>query len=270
MNPQQASDAHDSIAAPGWIAMAMEARAPVEYVAGVLAMPLLAQSPRGDGHAVLVLPGMLASDQSTEPLRRLLCRLGYDAHGWGQGCNLGPGPAVLGACLDRICELQRRDGRTVSLIGQSLGGIYARELAKRATRSVRCVITLGTPFTGGRKSTNAWQLFESLNGQGHNVPSARAALREPPPVPTTSIYSRSDGIVAWPCSVQASSPMTENIEVDSSHSGMGVNPLVLHAIADRLAQAEGHWKPFARTGWRRRAFRAPETTAQGWPGPASS
>lgn len=244
--------------APGWRQMALEARAGLEYGASLAAaLPLLALCPRGDGHPVLVFPGLGASDLSTQALRRFLAALGYAVQGWGQGRNLGPRDAALASSLAHIHSLQQQANRPVSLIGQSLGGIYARELAKQAPGAVRCVITLGTPFTGGARSTNAWRLFEAINGRGHLDPAARATLRQAPPVPTTSVYSRSDGVVAWQCCLQDAGPLAENIAVEASHTGMAVNPSVLLAVADRLAQPVGQWQPFQRAGWRRFAFPAP-------------
>ena len=250
----------DAVPPPSWWKIALEARAGFEFAAGVAAaLPLLAVAPRGDGHPVLVFPGMAASDLSTRPLRQWLRALGHHVHGWRLGRNFGPREDVMDASLARIRELRERHGRRVSLIGQSLGGIYARELAKQASDDVRVVITLGTPFTGGARSTNAWPLYEALNGREHLEPRLRAGVREAPPVPTTSIYSGSDGVVAWQCSVQDESAFTENIEVDASHTGMAVNPLVLHAIADRLAQPEGAWQPFARNGLRAFTYLAPHS-----------
>ena len=258
MNPTETED----VPAPGWIKLLLEARACVELGAGLAtALPLLATAPRGDGHPVLVFPGMAASDLSTALLRRWLQALGYAVHGWEQGRNLGPRADVMAASLARIRALREQHGARVSLIGQSLGGIYARELAKQASDDVRFVITLGTPFTGGARSSNAWRLFEALNGRDHFEPTVRAGMRQAPPVPTTSIYSRSDGVVAWQCCVQAAGARTENIEVEGSHTGMAVHPLVLHAIADRLAQPEAAWLPFERRGLRRFAYCAPQRAA---------
>jgi pimeloyl-ACP methyl ester carboxylesterase len=242
---------------PGLLELALEARAPFEYGAAIAAMPLLRRAPRGDGHPVLVLPGLGASDRSTAPLRRFLGELGYAAHAWQLGRNLGPSRGAIEHCLVRIHDLQRRSGRRVSLVGWSLGGIYARELAKRAPASVRCVITLGAPFAGHPRATNAWRAFELVNGRRHHAPEHLDALRQSPPVPTTSIWSRTDGIVAWRCSVEREGSHTENIEVDASHIGMGVHPAVLYAIADRLAQAEGRWERFSRHGWRRLIYPDP-------------
>lgn len=248
-----------TIRAPGVMRMAMELRAPWELGAGIAALPLLALAPKGDGHPVIVFPGLVASDASTEFLRRYLQGRNYVAHRWEQGRNLGPRPGVLDACARQVETLHRQHGRKVSLIGWSLGGIYARETAKRLPQAVRSVITLGTPFTGHPRSTNAWRVYEMASGERvEHTPRNWPHLREAPPMPTTSIYSRTDGVVAWQCSVQEPGPQAENIEVEASHIGLGVNPAVLYAVADRLAQPEGAWQPFDRSGLRRLLFRDPQ------------
>ncbi len=158
-------------------------------------------------------------------------------------------------------ELAERHGQPVSLIGWSLGGIYARELAKRHPKLSRCVITLGTPFTGHPKATNAWRIYELLTGSKVGDAALMSEIRKAPPVPTTSIYSRTDGIVSWRCSLNEPGPLVENIEVHASHVGMGMNPLALYAVADRLAQPIGRWQSFDASGARRWFFRTgrPET-----------
>lgn len=116
---------------------------------------------------------------------------------------------------------------------------------------VRDVITLGTPFSGPPKSTNAWRVYELASGRTIDREVENYNLPEAPPVPTTSIYSRTDGIVAWQGSIQAPSPtnpQTENVEVIASHIGLGINPGAWWVVADRLAQPQGGWKPFARKG----------------------
>jgi len=215
--------------------------------------------PRGDGHAVIVLPGFLAGDRSTAPMRGLLGDLGYAAHGWDLGRNLRVDTErenALYALLDRVYD---QSGRPVSLIGWSLGGIFAREIAKASPAKVRQVITLGSPISDDRGHTRARRLFERLNGkEPEPMRQGRfTALEQAPPVPTTSILSRSDGIVAWRGSVQQPGPQAETIEVLASHCGLGVNPMVMYALADRLAQSEGEWKPFDRSGWRSVLFRNP-------------
>ncbi len=242
---------------PGVLRLALEMRAPWELGASLAALPILMSAPSGDGHPVLVFPGLAASDLSTGPLRRYLKGRNYAPHRWRQGRNLGPRPGVLAKCERAVLQLRERYGRKVSLIGWSLGGIYARETAKQLPDAVRSVITLGTPFAGHPRATNAWQLYEFVSGETVDSRRDWDEIRKAPPVPTTSIYSSTDGIVAWQCSVQDAGPLTENIEVEASHIGLGVNPAVLYAIADRLAQAEGQWQPFDRSGLRRLIYRDP-------------
>ena len=166
-------------------------------------------------------------------LRRLLRTLGHDAHGWGQGRNVGPRGDTLQQALQRIEDLHRSSGRKLSLVGWSLGGLYARELAKQAPHAVRAVVTLGSPFAGPMQANNAWRTYQWV--RRHRPPHAgpRPELRPAPPVPTTSIYSRSDGVVAWPCSLQVAGPMSESIEVAASHLGLGVNPKLLAHLKQR-------------------------------------
>ncbi len=220
---------------------------------GPAAVPLLALSPRGDGHPVMVLPGFVTSDMSTSILRRFLDRLGYDAHPWNLGRNLGP--KAIGwqgeKLTKRLDEVHRATGKKVSLVGWSLGGVMARQLSRRLPDAVRQVISLGSPFAGTPKATNVWRAYETLTGHKIDSEDLRAQLREsatPPPVPSTAIYTREDGIVAWQNCVEPESAETDNIEVHGSHCGLGVNPSVLYAIADRLAQAEGEWQRFDRSG----------------------
>jgi pimeloyl-ACP methyl ester carboxylesterase len=249
--------------APGALLMLLEGRAPWEYAALLAATPWLRKLPKGDGHPVLVFPGLGANDVSTAPLRKLLTELGYATERWGQGFNFGPRAGVLKACNEAVRALHARHQRPVSLIGWSLGGLYAREMAKELPELTRCVITLGTPFTGHPRGTNAWRFYEIVSGQSVHDEAVLQQLREPPPVPTTSIYSRSDGIVSWQCSVNEPGPQAENIEVHASHVGMGVNPLALYAVADRLAQPPGAWQPFDASGARRWFFRGQANAARG-------
>ena len=246
-----------SLKAPGAFLLALEWRAPWEFSAALAAFPLLRRAERGDGHAVVVFPGLAASDISTLPLRAFLAERGYDAHGWELRFNLGPREGVFERSLERVRKLARSTGRKVSLVGWSLGGIYAREIAKVASEDVRCVITLGTPFTGNPRANNAWRIYKLASGHGLDDSDQWRRIREAPPVPTTSVFSRSDGIVAWQCCVQARAPLAESVEVTASHIGMGVNPAAWYAITDRLAQREGRWQPFHRDGWRRWLFSDP-------------
>jgi pimeloyl-ACP methyl ester carboxylesterase len=230
-------------------------RAMAEFGSLFTAAPLLASVPRGDGHPVLVLPGFTTTDRSTAVLRRYLTNLGYDAHTWDLGRNLGP--KAIGRegekLVERLDRCHEATGRKVSLVGWSLGGVMARLVSRRRPEIVRQVISLGSPFAGTPKATNVWRAYEWMTGQKIDDAHTRDQLREsatPPPVPSTAIWSRGDGIVAWQNCVEPMGAMSDNIEVHGSHCGLGVNPAVLYAVADRLALPEGEWRPFERSGMR--------------------
>ena len=206
---------------------------------------LVRRAPRGDGHPVLVMPGFLAPEFSTSPLRNFLRSLCYDARSSHLGFNLGPSAKVSETLQRRLFHLTERHGRKVSLVGWSLGGIYARELARAHPQLVRAVITMGTPFAD-ISATHAAR-FIPLRPDGkplHEAHELRAALRRPLEVPTTSIYSRSDGIVHWQGCLQEEGSERENVEVRCSHTGMGFHAEVLAVVADRLALREGEWRPY--------------------------
>ena len=241
---------HDGPPPSAWL-LALELRAFWEFGALLPAWPVLAKAPMGDGHSVVVFPGLSANDGSTLPLRRYLGSLGYQTSGWEQGFNFGPRAGVLEGARAQVQRAFKNSGRKVSLIGWSLGGVYARELAKELPHQVRGVITLGAPFACSHRSTNAWRIYELTSGRKLAREAENYDLPSAPPLPTSSIYSRSDGIVAWQGSVQKLSPenpQSENIEVIASHVGLGVNPSAWWAVADRLAQVEGNWQAFERKG----------------------
>jgi pimeloyl-ACP methyl ester carboxylesterase len=219
------------------------------------AAPLLLSAPRGDGHPVLVLPGFITTDISTTLLRRYLQTLGYAPFAWELGRNLGP--KAIGwsgeKLIQRLETIHALTGRKVSIIGWSLGGVMARQVARRRPDMVRQVITLGSPFTGDPRATNVLGAYEALTGQKLSDEDTQEQLRESaltPPVPSTAIYSKGDGVVAWQNCCEAEDSITDNIEVYGSHCGLGVNASVLYAVADRLAQSEDGWSPFQRTGLR--------------------
>ena len=225
----------------------LEARALFELAALVPAYPFLRRAPAGDGHPVLVLPGFMASDFSTRALRRFLRDKGYRAHGWKLGRNLGASEAVIAGMVERVGALRARYDRRVSLIGWSLGGIYARELARALPESIRQVITLASPFRD-LDAVSIPRFMRQRARRGAAVvddAAVRDRLRQPLAVPTTAIVSRTDAIAAWQSCCAEQGPLSENLEVESSHLGIGHHPVVLLTIADRLAQPEGAWKPFA-------------------------
>ncbi len=235
------------VTAPDLLLRLGESRAVAELGAFMAASPLLRLAGRGDRHPVLVLPGFVATDASTAPLRATLRAQGYWVHGWGLGRNLGPTDRVLAGLRDRLLDLHDRHGRRVSLVGWSLGGIYARHLARAHPHAVRQVITLGSPFRmadGDRSAASALfdQMSPTFAREWRDLAGHRAAA--PLPVPSTAIYTRSDGVVRWHTCIDEVGPTRENIEVRGSHSGLGFNPAVVVAVSDRLARAEGRWRPF--------------------------
>ncbi len=235
-------------------------RAMMEFGSLPWATPLLMTAPKGDGHPVLVLPGFMASDYSTRTLRRYLNHLGYDSYGWELGRNLGP--KAIGAdaehLIARLDEIYAKTGQKVTLIGWSLGGVMARLVTRYRPDAVRQIITLGSPIGGSPKATNAWRAYEVLTGSSMKDKKTQEQIHESQqvlPVPSTAIYSKGDGVVAWQICREPEFAQTDNIEVTGSHCGLGVNPAVLYAIADRLALPDGAWKPFDRRGLRSFFFR---------------
>jgi pimeloyl-ACP methyl ester carboxylesterase len=234
------------------------ARGLAQFAGLGLAAPWLAAAPRGDGHGVLVLPGFLASDSSTAVLRWYIGWLGYTVRGWELARNLGPTDQVLDQLPRSLAALARETGGPVSLIGWSLGGVYARELARHRPELARQVITLGSPFalTDARESRadRVYQRQARRHAAGR-LPTPDQLAR-PLEVPSTAVYSRWDGIVSWRSCTGPESDLHENVEVRCGHLGFGVDPATLWLIADRLA---------ARPGQRRR-FRPPAAARLLYPG----
>lgn len=237
---------HLPMRAPSLVLMALEGRALFEWSSLALSWPILKRAPAGDGHPVLVLPGLIANDASTWALRRYLKTRGYVAYPWNGGFNFGPRVGTVERLEQRVETLYRRHGRAISLIGWSLGGAMARALAFRMPDHIRSVITLGSPIQGHHKGTNAWRIFELVSGWKADDPRLAQWLADHPIAPCTSFLSKTDGVVNWRMSLAPEHELSENIEVSATHMGMGANPVVLWAIADRLAQDEGQWQPLAR------------------------
>jgi pimeloyl-ACP methyl ester carboxylesterase len=234
---------------PSMLLTLSEGRGLMELAAAVATRPLMMTAPKGDGHPVLVLPGFMASDTSTAPLRKYLNDLGHDARPWGNGRNLGRFYRMRDVMRQQLADLHAETGRKVSLVGWSLGGVFSRYLALTNPDAVRCVITLGSPFSGDINATNAKRLYEYMSKEGDPDPNDLTLLAGDLPVPNTSIYTRLDGVVNWRTCIAKPAANAENIEVHlASHLGIGVNPAALWAVADRLAQPEGHFTPFRRSG----------------------
>lgn len=203
---------------------------------------------KGDGHPVIVYPGLGAGAMSTSQLRRYLGKCNFSAHDWELGVNTGPEGNFddwLEPLLERVQALYDQHGRRVSLVGWSLGGVYAREVAKRCPDTVRQVVTLATPFHSLGGANHAGTIFKMLGGDTSQLTAElQARLSERPPVPTTSIYSETDGMVSWRGCLERPAPRVENVAVHASHLGMASHPGALHVVADRLAQPEGAWRPY--------------------------
>lgn len=212
----------------------------------------LARSPShapGDGHPVILFPGLGAGATSLAPLRNHCRALGYEAMDWGRGYNTGPNSDVdqwLGELAQHVSGLLDTCPQSASLVGWSLGGLYARELAKLLGPRVRQVITIGTPFNAELDHTNVGWIYRLLSGSSAQLnPALSRRLRTAPSVPTTSIYSRTDGVVAWQtCRHDKPGRRVQDVEVQGSHLGMGWNQQVLHVVADCLALRPGQWRPY--------------------------
>lgn len=238
------------------LAFAEGPRALAEIASLIPIAPYLTLAPRGDGHPVLVLPGFGGGDGSTAVIRRYLSGQKFAAQPWLLGRNLGPGvPDLQQRLAERLDTVWREGGeRKVSLVGWSLGGVYARLLTQRFPDKVRQVITLGSPIGGVPQPSRAYRVMRRLSDGSIDQEQAlrlRRRVIEPlPGVPGTAVYSRTDGIVPWQIARQTPSAIAENVEVYGSHVGLGFNASALYLLAERLAQPPQAWKPFARTGWR--------------------
>ena len=248
--------------APSLTMQLLEQRVFFEIGALAAAAPWLRAVGRGDRHPVVVLPGFMGDDASTVALRSFIRSWGFWAHGWGLGSNVGPTRAVLDGVRDRVIALNERHGRPVSLVGWSAGGVLARHLAREQPERVRQVITLGSPLQmheGDRSAAS--RIADRL--QSRFDPDFKGAddyLLGPLPVPSTSIYSRTDGVVRWQVCLDVVDERHENVEVRGSHVGLGFNTAALFVVANRLAQTEGSWRPF-RAPW---GFRSAYPPADSW------
>lgn len=206
----------------------------------------------GDGHPVVIFPGLGTNGSSVAILREHCRSHGYHAIDWGQGFNTGPQGDLdtwLHTLKSQVVELLDGHKKPATLIGWSLGGLYAREIGKLMAPRIRQVITIGTPFNSNADHSNVGWLFRLLSGSSAALdPALSKRLRTPPPLRTTSIYSRSDGVVAWQtCLHEKASSLVHDIEVSGSHIGLGWNRDVLAAVTDRLGQRAGPWRRYVRT-----------------------
>ena len=226
-----------AIQAPSPAGYLGQARGLIELPKLLIDLPGLAKQARGRGQRVLVLPGYGASDASTSVLRTYLRLLGYRPTGWGLGRNRGDVADLLPDVVERLESLAREEGSPIRLIGWSLGGYLAREAARERPQAVHQVITLGSPVIGGPKYT---AVAGAYRRRGVDLDAIEAAVearnRQPLETRITAIYSRNDGIVAWQACIDRHASNVEHVEVDTTHLGLGLSPVVFRIIAAHLAR----------------------------------
>jgi pimeloyl-ACP methyl ester carboxylesterase len=174
-----------------------------------------------DGPRVMVIPGFVANDRTTLGLQRALAAAGYRVTGWGMGLNTG----VKADTRERIAERIEAfgGGGKIILVGWSLGGVFAREVAKLRPDLVEKVVTLGSPFSGDPRSNNVWRLYEWVAGHPVDDPPIDSDLAEKPPVPTLAIWSRRDGIVSIRAARGLEHESDRQVEMTCSHMAFGVS-----------------------------------------------
>jgi hypothetical protein len=229
-----------------------------EFGAFLLASPWLATAPRGSGRRVMVLPGFTAGDVSTAPLRLALRALGHRPSAWGLGINIGPDDDTVRHLLRSLESLVRANGGPIDIVGWSLGGVMARLLALHRPDDVRQVVTLGSPIKVDDPDANLSDSVRRIAQLAGLQRGRRAHDLTEIPVPSTSVFSRQDGVVAAVTCRQPVGPTSENVEVRGAHVGLGHNPTVIWVVADRLAQADGEWKPFEPPGMLRFFYPDPD------------
>ena len=215
----------------------------------------LAKNHSGNGHGVIVLPGFMGGDRYNRSLVNYLNSLGYMASGWNLGRNLGHGRGIRERMAREIDFRVQQTGEKVTLIGHSLGGLHSRELARAIPDQIERVITLGSPFGRTRSDpTVVSKVYWTLN-KNRDRTHVPDDLRPAPPVPLTSVFTRSDAIIDWRNARQRGGHhRSENVEVYGSHSGLTLNPAVWYLLLDRLQQCSDNWQPFDNSGWLNAVF----------------
>lgn len=219
---------------PSLACVMLEMRWVLEASKTALLWPFLKQ-PKLSGVPVMVLPGFCAGDMSTLPLRMHLRRCGAKPFAWELGVNRGPKGDFMRRLAKRVREIVKQEGQPVTLVGWSLGGVMARLVASRLPGSVAQVITLGSPLSGDPNATRLAGLFNRVCGP-ISARQAATMLRQSESVPVTSIYSRTDGVVAWQAAAHASGAV-KAIEVDSTHLGMAINAAAMRAVVNQMSLA---------------------------------
>lgn len=258
---------HAHVGAPHVLSSLLEGRGLLEMALLPASLPLLMEAPQGDGHPVLLLPGFMASESSLIALKLMLQNKGYDVHTWGLGRNMGFRSKHANALPQKIRHLHFITGKKISLVGWSLGGVFSMYGAQNSLECVRSIITLGSPVSvdeEGSKSPTAvkalYRLVSHRLGAGAHMMQPKVKVmreRRRLAVPTSCLYSLSDGVVPpQEATIDGDPALHENIRVPGSHIGLGFNGIVLSIVADRLAQPENQWQPFAPQGLLARVLNA--------------
>lgn len=192
---------------------------------------------RGSGQPVVVYPGYLTGDISSLRLRRSLRAAGYAAYGWELGQNRGARSDLLDRLGQRLADVVDRHGEPATLVGWSLGGIFARELAKQRPDLVRAVITLGSPFSGHPRANNAWRIYEAFNDHPVDNPPISSNLAEKPPVPTIAVWSPIDGIVSPEAARGQPHESDRQVELRERHLSLARAQAGIGLIGRLLAEA---------------------------------
>ncbi len=257
----------EHVGAPSALHSLIEWRAVLEMATLPLAWPFLKSAPRGDGHPVLLLPGFMAEEGTLVALKMFLRGRGYNVQAWGMGRNVGFQRRHAEVLEKKIRYLHHQTGRRVSLVGWSLGGVFAMYGAHQASECVRQVVTLGSPVSVDPAGSQSPPLVKAMyrliaHPMGPAVHTMQPRVkkmrqRELPPVPISCLYSISDGVVPpQEATMDGDDTNVENIRIAGSHTGLGFNPMVMGIVADRLRQPEGGWQPFKPQGWGATFYRA--------------
>lgn len=227
---------NDQSAPPFWLFL-REFDFPVRVAKGINGYPDIAARHKAkcDKRPILLLPGFLASRGSMRALQKTLRGAGYRTHHWGQGRNMGAHQHVFDQLEKRIADLHTRYEQPITLIGWSLGGLMARELAKKLPDMVQEVISMGSPFSGAPRANNVWRLYEWVSGYPVDEPPFELAMNEKPPVPTTAFWSYSDGMIAPACARGQTNERDTAIEVHCTHMGFVSDPDTIDALLGHLA-----------------------------------
>lgn len=219
---------------PSWQHLIANASMPIDLARSRAQTASLSRAIKGDGRHVLLIPGLLASEQRMEPMRTILEMAGFHAHGWGMGRNFGPRPDTLEQIDQKVDAIRNHSGAPVTLVGWSLGGLFAREYAKCAQEKVGGVITMGSPFSGDPRANHAWRLYQMVAGHPVDCPPFACSRDVKPPVPTIALWSRRDGVIQPECAKGRAHERDRAIEVDCTHMGFAVAPEGILAVGKAL------------------------------------